>query len=79
MYFAEAAHIRSKLMLGVSVAFLLIGLFAMIAGIANWLGISFEVGRAGFFIFQALAFLTLVKALLSGQFGVTWSNQSRST
>jgi hypothetical protein len=53
-------------MLRISIGFLLVGLSAMLLGLKDGLGVSFEQGRMFLFIFLALSILSFIASLVSG-------------
>ena len=50
-----------------SIAFLILGLIAIVFGLSGWIGLSFELGREVFFLFLALAIGALIWALFTGR------------
>jgi len=54
-------------MLRASIGLFLIGLFAILFGMTNMAGVSFELGRLLLFVFLALAVITFLGAILSGR------------
>lgn len=54
-------------MLRASITLLIIGLIAMLFGMYNLAGLSFEGGRGLLFAFLALSILGLLKAIFSGK------------
>jgi uncharacterized membrane protein YtjA (UPF0391 family) len=54
-------------MLRASIGLFIIGLFAMLFGMYNMAGVSFELGRILLFVFLALAVITFLAALVTGR------------